>query len=276
MRWSIAVLALFFLGGAIGCSDDASGVPRADAGGDGAADARSCLASASRTCVEGVAFVDCAGVVAPEVFCGGGEAGRCVWVSDGCPIGDYTHRVGSSCSCGDTGCPPSGTISSFFYGFGTAPWSRQDPAMNIAVSIDENVNGANDDSIQCGGAGAADCSKPTICCAMTTGPGGGPVTLQTTKQLWDTFALRVGAKGTLAGWQLLLEVDLDASPPAARACRVPFTDNPNCGDSSSERECAIGGSIGLSASPAMSTFEGVRGTFSVTFPSGLEISGAFK
>lgn len=148
--------------------------------------------------------------------------------------------------------------------------------MNVAVSVDPNANAAGSDALTCQGTGAASCSKPTICCAATTGPGAGPVERQAVKELRGTFALRISAKGALAGWQLLIEVDHQATPPAARVCRIPYTDSLQCGDIGADRECASGGQITLSSAPTQATLEALRGTFSATFPSGLAVTGDFR
>lgn len=244
-----------------------------------------CASDPTRSCLEGAAFVACTGRArsnAPAVLCSSGEAGRCVWISDGCPFGDYLHRVGPDCACTADSCPPVGTIASFAYGFGPEPWTRETPALDVTVTVDAQANATSSDAISCSGAGATDCSKSMLCCETTPAPGAGPVVRQTSKALRDTLALSIQPRQAFAGWRLLIEVDGIAGSsgggagPRARICRLPFTDSVHCGDIGAERECAGSGTLTLSdGAPTEKTLADVRGTFSVIFPSGLEIVGSF-
>jgi len=199
----------------------------------------SCDQLMPRECREGVATAQCKSAQrAPRVFCSSGESGRCVWVSDGCPTGEYTHAIGENCGCSEATCPPTGVIASFYYNYGTSPWTDTSPAMAMSVSFDVDTNSEELNQAACQGPGAEDCVRPSICCSEITGiPGGEAVKLRTIKQLWDTLAIWIVVDGLHAGWHLLLEVDPGETSPVARVCRIPFTDSIHCGKAGVGREC---------------------------------------
>lgn len=220
-----------------------------------------------------MAFVDC-GPGTPRRHCSAGETARCVWVSDGCPYGDYREPIASDCAChaaDPASCPNPGAVASFDHAFGTQAWTGSDPPLTLAVKVDASVNAPGDLALSCSGAGATDCAKPTICCTETTGPGPTPIAPTTRRELRDTFALWVhpGNK-VFAGWQLLLEVDLVGGK--ARACRLPFTDAPKCGKPGDGRSCATSGTVTVSTLTP-SDAEALRGSFTLRFADGLEIAG---
>ncbi len=267
--WLAGILGMAMM---IGCHSDGAAIPSADEGAVSVDGGASCSDAAGRSCREGAVFVDC-GKGPGAVFCSSGQAGRCVWTSDGCPFGPYQLRIGPSCDCaGD--CPPVGTLASLFYGYGTTPWSLTYPATSVAVSFDPAVNSGGLNSVACTRTRSASCAKPSICCENTTGPGAGPVLRTEARAFTDTFSIRVGIKGVFAGWSLLIEVDPDAE--TARACRVPFTDNvPQCGTVGEAHECSVSGTLALSAVPAAANYTSLKGEFDFRFTSGLQISGAF-
>jgi hypothetical protein len=231
--------------------------------------------AAGQLCREGVAFVDC-GAGTPQRFCTAGETARCAWISDGCPYGDYHEPIGSSCTChaaDPASCPNTGVVASFDHAFGTLPWTSTDPALALTVQVDASINAPGEFAVNCSGAGATSCAKATICCQETTGPGPTPITVAARRELRDTFALWIhpGNK-VFAGWQLLLEIDLQSE--RARACRLPFTDNPRCGEPGDGRSCASSGTVTVSTATPSDAAE-LRGSFTVGFADGLEITGRF-
>ena len=265
---------------AVGCSNETNGeLPTRDSRSDtslidsGVADVEpsQCASPNEQTCVVGTMFADC-GSGSPAVWCSSGEAGRCVWVSNGCPARDFVHRgYPDECRCADNDCPPS--LTHFFYAFGAEPWLRNS-FTNVQVEVDVTANPENSIGASCFGAVSLDCSRPSICCTETVGPGGGPVVLISSQTQFDTHVLSVRAANAFAGWELILEIDHGVDPLTGRICRVPYSDNPTCIYDGVARECATSGTINLQSLPSGGASD-IHGTFDSKFPSGLSISGSF-
>ena len=218
----------------------------------------SLITNSTSDCLIGAAFADCPGPGSPAAFCS--LSGRCIWVSNGCPLADWKRPFPPDCETS-----PSDPVelfpsmASFIFAYGNKPWTRS-RSMSLTVRVDS----------------ALQVPAPAISCAPCTGQ------CDTPKTPCGTTNSRVmrTSPGTLlihyltdafAGWYLLIEVDPTSSPIAARACRMQFTDAITC--TPNEPVCAKSGQITLSASPSSANWNTLHATFQFVFPDGMTITG---
>ncbi|MCA9671426.1 MAG: hypothetical protein KC503_37775 [Myxococcales bacterium] len=213
----------------------------------------------SAQCFVGESFAECPGTqAAPRAYCG---MFGCRWVSTGCPLKEHPTPLASDCRCNGTYCPGelSPTMSSFYLAWGNKPWTRT-RATNVRVTWNASTTSPP----------AISCSKCEGSCSAQYGLCAG-AHVKVSRSALSTKTVRLLATGLLAGWYLSLELDFDATPPVARACRLQFTDVHDCSPPT-EPVCASSGSIDLV--PLAQPDAELHGTLSLVFPDA-EMSGSF-
>ncbi|MCC6751867.1 MAG: hypothetical protein IT371_29710 [Deltaproteobacteria bacterium] len=186
----------------------------------------------------------------------------CKWLTDGNPRGSFAVPLSSTCDSRGTSCWPEAppTMASFIYAWGDKPWSRT-RALTLQVTIDGNLAPAPA-AIACTGCTGA-CSGPSGPCSGTP-----PFVI---RQFPGLLVYTATPQGALAGWDLVLEVDLGLAPPRARACRTHFSDSPSC--RVKEPVCATEGTVTLNQSPCRSRLDDLKARFTARFPDGVMLEG---
>ena len=207
-------------------------------------------------CYLGASFAQCPGPDKPALYCQPKKSGAaCLWISNGLAMGTYTQPRKPACTLNTEWWP----LGRFLYQYGGKPWTRK-RAMSLKVNVQTSVK-ISSTAVIC-----ATCTPP-----WTTGDTPCNHQVQAFTEFPGTYVLRLHPTG-LYGWFLELEVDHKATPPAARLCRLPFTDALAC--KVSTVQCAESGSVTLNAQPSSGAYKSIAGTFTAKFGAGT-ISGSF-
>jgi hypothetical protein len=212
---------------------------------------------ASAACYAGAAFLDCPGAASPALFCSDSD---CKWISHGASVAPLTFKVAGDCTC-EPQCPSGMTpaLYRFIYERGTDPWTRERDR-NVTATVGA-VPPQSAHSITC-----SNCSG----CSIGDNPcTAAPLTV-VTRDLPGTYRVLLGTAGGVYGWLMEIEIDLQyLGQPAARVCRLPFTDALAC-KSGPDRLCAAAGTIKMSSLPTLATLK-IALSVSVDFPDGAHI-----
>jgi hypothetical protein len=250
----------------IACNDDNGTHPARDLGKDLAAldsgavldampvaDSTSC-GSLDRPTFEGLAFVEVANSSeTPQLFCDP-SAGRCSWISDGCPTRRFPVQFNLNCWCTEPNCAHDDTAAREFLTFyGRRPWTRSRAAV-LSLSTHDGPPP----------------SMPTFSCsgipsASKYNPCDQPPHHEVRQAGTTTFLYSSTASGFGTGWMLAIEAD--EAFGKARACRIARPDVMTCGHI--EPVCATTGTVELVRS-ANTLY--VR-AFTLSFPDGAQIDG---
>lgn len=226
-----------------------------------------------RPCFFGATFADCGKNQDPSqqplLYCSTHEP-RCVWVSDGCPMGNYRLPFGDGecwcvapdCNVGERG------LQYFFTYYGKEPWTRERGLVIPVVTNAGNPPKPAMPPVTCQNLNTNAWKEPGVCDKP------GPLKVTT----YDTTVFRLQAYlGIGHGWLLEIEVDEggpSSAPPGgpstlARICRLYGTDFFSCGGSPHETPCATKGTVTLVRHDGALHLD----TFHAEFPSGAIVTG---
>jgi hypothetical protein len=210
--------------------------------GDGSGLPRSC-GPRERACYFGAAFADCGEssdpAQPPLIYCSQTDVEKCVWVSDGCPAGDYVLPFGdgSSCWCVAPGCTyAEGGLPWLFSLYGNEPWTRE-RGLNVEVKVSDGTPPSAQHELQlsCANLVGYDWTQNNPC----------EMGARLSVRRYDTTVFRIAPLDAgLSGWLAEVEVDSGKSPMLARICRLGYTDYITC-RSDQPILCATAGQVEL-------------------------------
>ena len=231
-------------------------------------------AATTATCFVGAAFAECPGSSKPAAYCSADDSDGCRWISNGCPTKPFVAPLTPDCSCTSGTCPSTKhSMAGFVLQYGTDPWTRA-RAMTVTASIDRNLKKPAAPVIDCTGS-SVDCQgNANPCCKQLPGTPPEPVTIIANQSRPGTFITTLTVKGALAGWYLLIEADLAGANPAARVCRLAFSDALNCTPRPDYPDCATAGQLRLSADPKSTPLELIGLDVSARFKNGLAVTAS--
>ena len=210
-------------------------------------------------CLVGSNFVHCLGPPAHALFCSPGKTGSCRWISTGKAVLGFTQPVQPTCGTNTSWWP----LGRFLFEYGDQPWLRT-RAMTLSVKEDASLK-ATQNEVKCSSCAIPWASSADTLCNRTAHVA--------TEAMPGTYILRMTPPGGLYGWLLELEVDTQASPPAARLCRLAWTDSLMCSVAKSV-VCADSGSVTLTTLPTATTYKSIKGSFTAKFGQD-QVSGTF-
>jgi hypothetical protein len=265
---SAATAWILILASVSACNDGQDAVPRSQDGSskqdaltDSAPVDCTLVSNSISDCLVGAAFAHCPGSQSPSAFCG--VPGSCIWVSNGCPLSDWTYPLAADCETSPSApLELSPTMASFMFAHGTKPWSK-DRDMNVTVAVDSSLQSQTSTNVSC-----SPCSGP---CDTPATPCGAGTDLMAIFNTPGTLLLRYHSTNAFAGWDLQIEIDPTSTPMAARACRLQFTDAISC--TPQEPICADSGTVKFSEAPSSANWPKLHATFRLVFPDGMTITG---
>jgi hypothetical protein len=273
VAWGVlAALLLLFPSSCETRSIDAT--PDGGAATDGPAIDPRCaeIANTEANCTVGGLHAECSqGEQQPAAYCHreyDEGLSPCLWVSNGCPYGNYAvalKSIGRGCTCSHPTCP-SGVIHSadrFFHSFGTDPWDNS-REMNVAARFVglEQKNPA----FGCTKCQAAKCHEVVSLCHSDTSYLRVARHENATLQVWLVAHLSIITNG--------LYIEVDQAAGAARACAVHSADVFGCATGSIPY-CAQSGSVTIGSEAPVADWDNTPVELDLTFPDGMRLTGNF-
>ncbi len=210
------------------------------------------------TCLLGEAFVECEGEGEgePRLLCT--AATECVWVSNGCPFGEFQHPA-PGCSQENDATMEEARMFGFTSDWGLRPWDRA-RAMNLAVLVDPALP-ARGPAVTCSACG-------DMC--LTGNPCDREVDMR--RRFPGTLVLDLWPVGPLHAWWYIL-MEIDAPRGKARVLRLSRSDVIACGEQ--DPVVASQGTVTLSQAPTAENVMELHGRFSFVYEDGVVVEGEF-